>query len=122
MAIVTRSIASFYLRGRYPLSMRFTFDDVPVPREIAMAHLQLHHPHGFAVVCLKPRGPKGGFKHARYIRSGEIVPRTYQHQAWYIVQQVALALPIRVPVPNDPEAVRDLMALVDSIDGATLGL
>jgi hypothetical protein len=115
MALVTRSIASFYPRGRYPLSMRCTFDDTPVSREIAIAHLQLHHPNGFAVVCLKPRGPKGGFNHARYIRSGEAVPMPYKYQRWYIVQQVGLALPIRVPVPNDPEAARDLMALVAAI-------
>lgn len=91
MAIVTRSVASHYvlsnMGGKYPISLRCTFDDTPVPREIALAHLELFAPEGIIVVC-RGRGPRGGLLKPRFLRSGEWVPKMNQQALWFIVRRV----------------------------------
>lgn len=73
MAIITRSMAehlaarTYGKNGGYPVSKAISFEETPCTLEEANAHLTMLAPHGIVVVAT--RGPKGGWKSARYTSS-----------------------------------------------------
>lgn len=87
MAMLTRVIP-LYERNpsrKFPMVLTLEFDETPVDRETALAHLEVTRPQG-AVVLAGPRGPKGGWPDLRFVQyvAKDSPGRHTLHLAWRV--------------------------------------